>query len=99
MHCEKFVKDYLPSIKANIVKHLYEDYNLNQTEISEIMDITQAAVSQYIRGVRGDRELSDELLEETEEAAEKIYKLHDEEEEIKDEALAQVWCKICKQIL
>ena len=98
MHCEKFVKNYLPSIKANIVKCLYEDYDLNQTEISETMDITQAAVSQYIRGVRGDRELSEELVEETNEAAGKIYKLHDKDE-LDDEELAKVWCKICKKIL
>ena len=98
MHCEKFVKNYLPSIKANIVKHLYEDYDLNQTEISETLDITQAAVSQYIRGIRGDRKLDDEILKETEKAAKNIYELH-ENDELSDEELAKVWCKMCKMIL
>lgn len=98
MHCEKFVKNYLPSIKANIVKHLYEDYDLNQTEISQTLDITQAAVSQYIRGVRGDRELPEDIIKETHEAAENIYNLHNEDE-LSDEELAKVWCRICKMIL
>ncbi|MFW6196821.1 MAG: transcriptional regulator [Thermoplasmatota archaeon] len=98
MHCEKFVKNYLPSIKANIVKHLYENHNLNQTEISEIMDITQAAVSQYIRGVRGDKNLSDELIEDTHKAANDIYKLY-QNDNLTDEELAKIWCKMCKKIL
>lgn len=98
MHCEKFVKNYLPSIKANTVKSLYKDYELNQTEISKTLDITQAAVSQYIRGVRGDKELPEDIIKETQEAAEKIYKLHNKGE-LSDEELAKVWCKICKMIL
>lgn len=98
MHCEKFVKNYLPSLKANIVKCLYNDYNLNQTQISKALDITQAAVSQYIRGVRGSEELSDELIEETEKAADNLYELY-EKDEITDEERAKVWCSICKKIL
>ncbi|MFP4050682.1 MAG: transcriptional regulator [Thermoplasmata archaeon] len=98
MHCEKFVKNYLPSIKANIVKHLYENHDLNQTEISEIMDITQAAVSQYIRGVRGDKKLSDELIQDTQEAADKIYELYNNDK-LTNEELAKIWCKMCKKIL
>lgn len=52
--CEIIVKKLLPSLRANIVKVLINDYKMKQTEISAILGITQSAVSQYITSTRGD---------------------------------------------
>lgn len=56
--CEMIVTKVLPSIRAAIVKVLIEDYNMKQTEISEVLGISQSAVSQYYTSSRaGDERL------------------------------------------
>ena len=47
------VKDVLPTIRAILVKDLVERHNLNQVEVSNRLGITQPAVSQYLRSLRG----------------------------------------------
>ncbi len=97
MHCENFVKNYLPSIKARIVKVLYTDHELNQEEISKILEITQPAVSQYIREERGTEELSRSLAERSDGSAHEIFELY-KEEELTDEALDDIWCELCHEV-
>ncbi|MGD2249130.1 MAG: hypothetical protein PVF58_12055 [Candidatus Methanofastidiosia archaeon] len=46
--CELAVKEFLPSLRAAIVKELSEHYNLKQTVIADALGITQASVSQYL---------------------------------------------------
>ena len=53
MPCEIVVKSVLPAMRALIAKELIENHDLKQVEVAEIMGITQAAISQYIRGERG----------------------------------------------
>jgi predicted transcriptional regulator len=53
MPCEIVVKSVLPAMRALIAKELVETHGLKQVEVAEIMGITQAAISQYIRGERG----------------------------------------------
>jgi predicted transcriptional regulator len=53
MPCEIVVKSVLPALRALIAKELVETHGLKQVEAAEIMGITQAAISQYIRGERG----------------------------------------------
>ena len=56
--CEMIVTKVLPSIRAAIVKVLIEDHNMKQTEISELLGISQSAVSQYYTSTRaGDENL------------------------------------------
>ena len=50
--CEMIVTKVLPSIRAAIVKELLENYNMKQTDISEILGISQSAVSQYYTSTR-----------------------------------------------
>ncbi len=54
--CEVVVSDVLPAIRALIAKNLL-DLGLTQKEISEKLGITQPAVSQYLKQVRGDMEI------------------------------------------
>jgi len=98
MRCEEFVNEYMPTVKANIAYILYNKYDLKQIEISEILDITQPAVSQYIRGSRGKTiELPDEIEKEIEEVAEKIYRSSESSELTQDE-VDELMCDICKKI-
>ncbi len=97
MRCEEFVRDHLPSVKSCIVNVLYKEFGLTQVEISNALDITQPAVSQYLSGVRGCDTLSEEILKESREIAHEIHAL------LKKEALDQgkldeLFCRICKKI-
>jgi len=51
--CEVVVKDILPAIRAMLVKELIEHHHLSQVEVASKLGITQPAVSQYLRMLRG----------------------------------------------
>lgn len=51
--CEVVVKDVLPAIRAMLVKELTERHHLSQVEVAKKLGITQPAVSQYRRMLRG----------------------------------------------
>ncbi|MEM5804416.1 MAG: helix-turn-helix domain-containing protein [Candidatus Aenigmatarchaeota archaeon] len=51
--CEVVVQDVLPAIRALVAKELMEKYKLTQTDVAERLGVTQAAVSQYTRHLRG----------------------------------------------
>jgi hypothetical protein len=51
--CEVVVKDVLPAIRAMLVKELIEHHRLSQVEVAQKLGITQPAVSQYLRMLRG----------------------------------------------
>ena len=96
--CENFVNQYLPSVRARIVKVLYEKYKLDQTKIANILGITQPAVSQYLKNVRGKgKKLPENLIKYIDEKVDEIYS-----EFIKgnlsDKKLQKIFCDICKRI-
>jgi len=98
MRCEEFVNEYMPTVKANIAYILYNKYKLKQIEISEILDITQPAVSQYIRGSRGKTtELSKEIEKAIQEVAEEIYSSN-EDGKLTQEKVDELMCEICRKI-
>ncbi len=51
--CEIGVKSVVPAIKAMIAKELVETHGLKQTEVAEILGVSQSAVSKYTLHVRG----------------------------------------------
>ncbi len=58
--CENVVWYVLPSIRSELAKELAKA--MSQKEISEILGITQAAVSQYVSNKRGSKiELQDDV--------------------------------------
>jgi len=63
----------IPALRAILAKKLAEDHKIREDEISKMLGVTQAAVSNYIRGTRGDPQLIQKLLEE-----EQVSKLVDE---------------------
>jgi hypothetical protein len=57
-------KTLIPALRAILAKKLAEDHNVREEEISKMLGVTQAAISNYIRGTRGDPQLITKLLSE-----------------------------------
>jgi len=69
-------KTLIPALRAILSKKLSEDHKIREDEISKMLGVTQAAVSNYIRGTRGDPLLIQKLLSE-EQVAKLINELCD----------------------
>ena len=50
-------KSLIPAVRAILAKKLIKDYSLKEEDAAKVLGITQAAVSNYVRGTRGDTEL------------------------------------------
>ena len=54
----------ITALRAIIAKTLAEKHEIREENISKMLGVTQAAISNYIRGTRGDPELKKKLLTE-----------------------------------
>lgn len=54
-------KSLIPAVRAILAKKLIREYALKEEDIAKVLGITQAAVSNYVRGTRGDMELISKL--------------------------------------
>ena len=52
-YCEIMVKDILPALRSFIARELMAEYKLNQSEVAKLLGVSQPAVSQYLRELRG----------------------------------------------
>ena len=50
-------KTLIPALRAILAKKLAEEHDIREDEISKMLGVTQAAISNYIRGTRGDPSL------------------------------------------
>ena len=57
-------KSLIPALRAILAKDLVKKHKIREDEISQMLGVTQAAISNYIRGIRGDPKLIEKLLEE-----------------------------------
>ena len=55
-------KTLIPALRAILAKKLIEKHHIQEEVISKMLGVTQAAISNYIRGTRGDPELIVKLL-------------------------------------
>ncbi len=69
-------KKLIPALRAILAKKLSLEHKIREDEISKMLGVTQAAVSNYIRGTRGDPQLIQKLLSE-EQVAKMINELSD----------------------
>ncbi len=69
-------KTLIPALRAILSKKLAVEHKIREDEISKMLGVTQAAVSNYIRGTRGDPQLIQKLLSE-EQVAKLINELCD----------------------
>lgn len=54
-------KSLIPAVRAILAKKLIGEYSLKEEDVAKDLGITQAAVSNYVRGTRGDTELISKL--------------------------------------
>ena len=57
-------KTLIPALRAIIARTLAEKHEIRDEVISKMLGVTQAAISNYIRGTRGDPELIKKLVAE-----------------------------------
>ena len=95
--CEIVVGKILPAMRALITKELIENYNFNQTEAAKKLGITQPAISQYRRELRGYRV---KLLLSNKEVTDSIKKLAADIalDNIKPKQILGRFCEICEKI-
>ena len=62
-------KSLIPALRAILAKDLAKKHNIREDEISRMLGVTQAAISNYIRGMRGDPKLIKKLQEENQVAS------------------------------
>lgn len=55
-------KTLIPALRAMLAKRLIEEHGIREEEVSKLLGVTQAAISNYIRGTRGDPILITKLL-------------------------------------
>ncbi len=93
--CEIVVQDILPTLRAAVARELMNSYNLNQGEVAKLLDVSQPAISQYMRQLRG-RGTEIEAL-----AKEEIKELCDQlnSKKIDNAALATKMCAISKVLI
>lgn len=60
--CEIMVRHILPGLRSAIAKELHEKYRANQSEISKMLGVSQPAVSQYMRHIRGSKMLKNDVV-------------------------------------
>ncbi len=59
MPCELIVTHILPTARGAIAKELVTRHGMTQTQVAKMFGVTSAAVSQYIKGMRGGNTLID----------------------------------------
>ena len=59
MPCELVVTHVLPTARGAIAKALVQQHGMTQTQVARLFGVTSAAVSQYIKGMRGGNNLID----------------------------------------
>lgn len=57
-------KTLIPAIRAILAKKLTETHKIREDKVSKMLGVTQAAISNYVRGTRGDPKLIAKLLAE-----------------------------------
>jgi hypothetical protein len=73
--CETAVWEILPVIRKEFAKNLIEVYKFNQKKVSEILGISEAAVSRYRSRKRGNIKISDnKILNEIKKSTDRIVK-------------------------
>lgn len=51
--CEFAVKSIVPAFRSLVARELMESYNMKQEDVAEFLEVTQPAISQYTRNLRG----------------------------------------------
>jgi hypothetical protein len=95
--CETIVQAILPAIRAMVAKELMEKYKLTQQETAGRLGISQAAISQYRRDIRGFKvkflQKDKDVLNQIENFSSRIAK-----DNLNFSELHEELCTLCKMI-
>ncbi|MDY6774459.1 MAG: transcriptional regulator [Candidatus Nanohaloarchaea archaeon] len=89
--CETVVRDILPAVRSLVAKELH-DQGYSQTEIAELLDLTQPAVSQYLTAARG-KEV--QRIEKDPEAYSQVEDLVDVLVDGSEDQVTEEFCEAC----
>lgn len=96
-YCETVSKFLLPTLRALIAKDLMEKHKLTQQDTAVKLGVTQSAISQYRRALRGSNvkliENDDEIVKEIESISKKIAL-----NELNPLEALNDFCNICKKV-
>ncbi|MFX0061394.1 MAG: transcriptional regulator [Candidatus Hermodarchaeota archaeon] len=99
--CVMVVSHLLPAIRILVAELLIEEYGLRQKDVAEKMDLTPAAITQYLKKIRGNQEIID-ALRSNDAVFTKIRQigqyLADGEAEASSDELITLVCEICSLI-
>ncbi len=85
--------EILPTLRALVAKELLEKYRMTQKQVAAILGVTQPAVSQYKKGIRGNKQLfipKKKIVEFSKKIAYEIY--------FNDMKFYEKICYICENI-
>ncbi len=93
LKCEIFVSKLLPCIRAIIAKTLIEKHKLTQQEVASKLYVTQGAVSQYVKNVRGKQQIDIPplVMKKIETFSELLAK-----RDVTKEELHAMFCEVCR---
>jgi len=95
--CEVIVSDVLPALRAIIANEMAKSYGLSQVQISKKLGVSQPAISQYARELRGRKVKAILSNEETMKLIRKLS--HDIAlSDIDSKYIHKSLCAICKKI-
>jgi predicted transcriptional regulator len=80
----EIMAEILPSIRAEIARELVYSYKLNQGEVSRLLGISQPAVSQYVRNMRGKNTGLEAVREEIRQVSESLINSRITKEELEN---------------
>lgn len=87
--CEFIAKYVIPSLRREIVRILSEEYGMSNREIARILDLTDAAVSQYLSDKRGKAfEIDKNVMGMIKQSAERIAR--------RETTIDEEICRICE---
>ena len=96
-YCETVSQYVLPTMRALIAKRLMEKYKLTQQNAALKLGLTQSAVSQYIRNLRGSKiksiEKDESIMREIDNFVDKVAA-----GDVNSIATFNDFCNICKSI-
>ncbi len=96
MHkCEKVYWILMPAVKRELAKILVKKYKIKAKDAAEMLNVTKAAVSQYLQKKRGRKKLSKDAKKILDNAAKNLIKSAKRERE---GILNKTLCKICKEV-
>ncbi|MEB2793612.1 MAG: transcriptional regulator [Caldisphaeraceae archaeon] len=106
MPCEVAARMIIPSIRASIAYILVKEFGLSKYTAAKLLDLTPAAINNYISGKRGDRFMKSFLenkvyLEKIRYMAMLILKLHSDSK-VDREAILNAYqdsiCDVCSRV-